>query len=193
MYDDLTQEAVLCALAGDWARAVDVNLELLKKHPGDVSTLNRTAKAFMEVGDLKKAREYSEKVLLIDSENRIAGNCLKRWRHLKSLDPAMTEKATVKEFFIEEAGRTKVVSLVKLGEGSIIAKLDNGREVALEVHQHKVCVCTKDGKYIGCLPDNITAKMFRTTQQNVDHTLRYKIFIRSVDEHDVKIFVRKID
>ncbi len=185
MYDDLTQEAITSALVGDWEKAISINLKLLKLNPGDISTLNRTARAHVENGDLAKAKQYAKKVLTIDPDNRIAKNSLRRWEHLETMERG-EKKTMVQDFFIEEPGKTKVVSLVKLGEGGLIAKLDNGELVQLEIHQHKTCVCTLDGKYIGALPDNIVAKMFNQKSDG-----RFQVCIRSVDPRDVKVFIRR--
>ena len=184
---DLAQKAVTHALAGHWKEAVKLNNEILKKDPKDVDALNRLARAHAELGNIKKAKSLVEKVLRIDLFNSIASKALKKW---KDGAGGQTAQATVTsaEVFLEESGKTKMVSLLYLGDPSLISKLDAGDEVSFSQGAHRISVITADGKYIGRLPDDLSARLRRFIKSG-NH---YKVFIKSTQVDDVKIFIKEV-
>ena len=68
-----------------------------------------------------------------------------------------------------------------------MAKLDAGDEVKLNSHAHKVSVNTFDGKYIGKLPDDISARLRKLISLGNE----YQVFIKSIDKNCIKIFIRE--
>ena len=85
-------------------------------------------------------------------------------------------------------GKTKIASLMHLGSPKILAKIDAGDEVFLNTHCHKVYVSTKDGKYIGRISDDLSARLRRLIQLgNV-----YQVCIKSIKNTEVKIFIREV-
>jgi len=183
---NLAQKAVSLALAGQWEEAIKVNKELLKTSPDDTDTLNRLAKAYFETGNIKKARLISTKVLKFNPSDPIANKNLSRWKSLTSAKKAPPISQGVANF-IEEAGKTKLVSLVNLGDKRVIAKLDAGDEVKLTTHAHRVCVLTLDGKYLGRLPDDLAARLIHLTKSGN----LYRVFLKSLETRSVKVFIRE--
>ena len=184
---DPAQKAVAQALAGNWKDAVKLNKEILKKDPKDVDALNRLARAHAELGNTKKAKSLVEKVLKIDPFNSIASKALKRWRGGaggKTPQAAVTSA----EGFLEEPGKTKMVSLLYLGDPALISKLDSGDEVKFSQGAHRISVITIDGKYIGRLPDDLSARLRKFIKAgNI-----YKVLIKSTEPDDVKIFIKEV-
>lgn len=190
MYEELTEKAITCALDGNWQEALTLNLKLLKQDPNNVSTLNRCARAHLETGNVKRAKECAKKVLKIDPANSIACKCLERWMdlsdHLETVNSGFCNKVA-KEFFIETPGKTKVIALIRLGSAETINLLNNADIVCFKAYEHKVCVVTSsEEKYIGSFPDNIAAKLH-------DEIENYLGAIRSVGRNSVKVFLRKTD
>lgn len=184
---DQAQKAIAQALAGNWKEALKLNKEILKKDPKDVDALNRLARAHAELGNSKKAKSLVKKVLKIDPFNTIATKALLKWKDgAGSKTPQIA--ITSVEDFLEEPGKTKLVSLLYLGDSSLISKLDAADEVKFSPGAHRISVITIDGKYIGRLPDDLSARLRRFIKAgNI-----YKVVIKSTEPNDVKIFIKEV-
>lgn len=187
MDSNLAQKAVSLALEGQWEEAIKVNKELLKAYPDDVETLNRLAKAYFESGNIKRARSISAKVLKFNPTDPIANKNLSRWKSLTGVKKSCRTNHQAANF-IEEPGKTKLVSLLNLGDKKVIAKLNAGDEVRLTTHAHRVCVLTLDGKYLGRLPDDLAARLIRLTKSGNT----YQVFLKSLEPESIKVFIREI-
>jgi len=187
MDTDLAQEAINSALAGDWKKAIEINSLIIENNPQDIDALNRIARAYAEIGNLTKARSCAHNVLKIDPFNSIANKASEKWKGLKKGDTYASRPLTP-NLFLEEPGKTKIVSLLFLGSPKILAKLDSGDEVLLNTHSHRVSIDTTDGKYIGRLPDSLSARL----RQMIQLGNEYIAFVKSSDKNDIKIFIREV-
>ncbi len=185
---DLAQKAVSAALSGKWEEAIKVNSEILKNDSKNLDALNRLAKAYAELGKIKKAKDVSQKVLKIDPFNPIATKCLAKWKAGGVNEGGRCSLCSKAEAFLEEPGKTKIVSLLHLGDASIIAKLGSGDEVKFMPFSHRISVTTFDGKYIGRLPDDLSARL-RTLLKCGNE---YQVLIKSTNPQEVKIFIREL-
>jgi len=182
----LTQKAISAALAANWELAANLNKLLVKENKEDIDALNRLARAYVELGDTKRAKAAAKKVLKIDPTNPIANKSLSRWEFLSSKDKPSSDQLSG-HLFLEEPGKTKLVTLIHLGSYNNISKLDSGNEVLLASHGHRVSVCATDGTYIGRLPDDISARVRKLMSMgNV-----YQTLIKSVDSNGVSVFIRE--
>ena len=186
MVDDLAQKAINEAISGNWEEALKINLEVLKSNKKDVDALNRLSRAYAELGDIPKAKIISNKVLKIDSLNKIALRCCDKYKDLKKGDTTRSQ-VTSGSAFIEEPGKTKIVPLLHVGGEKILAKLDAGDEVRLNPHGHRLSVVTIDGKYIGRLPDDIGAKLKKLIKMGNE----YQILIKSTKTNEINVFIRE--
>ncbi|MFV1917399.1 MAG: tetratricopeptide repeat protein [Patescibacteria group bacterium] len=186
MKDELAQKAVAQALAGEWDEALITNKKILKDNSTDIDALNRLARAYAETGDLTTARKTAKKVLKIDPFNKIASKSIAKWRRLKKGD-TITSGPSSAQMFLEEPGKTKIVSLIHLGDAKIIAKIDAGDEVALNPRSHRVSVTTIDGSYVGRLADDISARL----KKLISYGNVYHAYVKSADSKEVKIFIRE--
>lgn len=187
MDSDLTQKAIAAALAGNWKEAVILNKKILKTFPDDCETLNRLAKACFELGKIKEAKEICQKVLKIDPFNRISQRNLAKWKNIKSKDKISCPSVTGGDF-IEEPGKTKLLTLVHPGDAKVLAELNAGDEVQLSPHAHRVSVISLDKKYIGRLPDDLSARLRRFIKLGNS----YRTWIKSVEGRYVKIFIKEV-
>jgi hypothetical protein len=172
-----------------WEDAVKTNLEILRDDPENVDALNRLARSYMEVDQIAKAREISQKVLKIDSVNSIALRCLEKWKSLKKGDAKSPSTTITAESFLEEPGKTKMVDLIHPGDESVLAQLDSGDEVTLLTHPHRVSVSTLDGKYIGRLPDDLAARLRTLIKQGN----KYQVLIKTINGRLVRVFIREME
>jgi tetratricopeptide (TPR) repeat protein len=188
METSLAQKAVSFALVGEWEKALEVNLEILSDNPGDVDALNRLARCYSEMGKGDKAIATTQKVLKIDPINSIAQKCLLKW---KSVRPGEFHKFCTQsgEAFLEESGKTKMITLLNPGDSSIFANLNSGDEVKLAAFAHKVSVVDGSGKYIGCLPDDLAARLRNFMKKGN----KYQVLIKSIDSKDTTVLIRELE
>lgn len=187
--DELAQKAIDEALGGNWARAKELNQEIIKENPKNEEALNRLARACFELGDTKKSVFCYKKVLRIDPYNTIAQKAILRLsktkRRAKKLRSLSLPSAA--NLFIEEPGRTKTISLIHLGANDVINGLTTGEEVTLAPHAHRVSVQTKARNYIGRLPDDLSRRLIKLTRAgNI-----YKSLVKSVSPDSVRVFIRE--
>ncbi|OGM21081.1 hypothetical protein A2714_01995 [Candidatus Woesebacteria bacterium RIFCSPHIGHO2_01_FULL_38_9] len=187
MNKDLAQKAISSALSGNWQEAIEANLQILKDNPNDIDALNRLARSYAESGNFKKAKATAQEVLKIDPFNSIATKSIEKWKRLKKQD-VHPSYISMPQTFLEEPGKTKIVSLLYLGSPKAIAELDSGDEVLLNTHSHRVSVNIQDGKYIGRLPDDLSARLRKLIQLGNE----YKVFVKSCQTQDVKVFIQEV-
>ena len=186
MKDDLAQKAVSLALSGNWEDALLVNKKILQDNLRDVDALNRQARAYAELGKLSKAKACAKKVLKIDPFNTIALKSLEKWKELKRGE-ALTSTPTSPQTFLEEPGKTKILSLIHLGDYKVIAKLDSGDEITLNTRSHRISALSNDGKYIGRLPDDLSARLKKLIKLGNE----YLAFIKFANAKEVRVFIRE--
>jgi hypothetical protein len=67
--------------------------------------------------------------------------------------------------------------------------LDPGEEVKLAAYSHRVSVTTCDGKYIGRLPDDISARL----KYLIKGGNKYQALVKSVSPKEISVFVRELE
>lgn len=194
MTKDLKTLAIEAALQNDWATAIKLNQEILSLDPNDVETLSRIAFAFMEKGELEKARKSYHKILSLDHFNPIAVKNLKK---LSSLKPRVFRKrqnaltslhANIANLFLEEPGKTKVVKLKNLAESHIISQLRPGDMVTLSLKRRSIFVLDKN-VYLGALPDDVAHRLIRFMK----HGNQYEAYVKSVERNQLTILIREVE
>ena len=190
---DPAQDAISAALKGEWDKAIQINESILLNNPQDVDALNRLARAHFGTGNLKSAKECSAKAIKIDPFNSIAQKSLQKWKSMSSSNGKNRHSLNLKvkdaRTFLEESGKTKITSLLHLGESKTIASLGAGDELELNAHQHRVYVATTTGKYVGKLTDDLSARLRRL----VKFGNKYEVLVKSVDPNGVKVFIRETE
>src|SRR5689334_19115226 len=137
MDSDLAQVAINAALNENWEEAIKANSSILKIEPTDIDALNRMAKAYAETGDLNKAKETTKKVLKLDPTNIIANKCQEKWNNFKKLTKTITSSKGIAKIFIEEPTKTKLITLINLGDPISISTLDCGDTMKMVTHPHR--------------------------------------------------------
>lgn len=190
MTADLVIQAITAALKSSWTEAVDVNCELLKENPLDIEALNRLAHAYKQAGEIKKAQTTYRKVLKIDRFNPIATKNL--WlldrlpKNIKKLEGFNC--SSFAQMFLEEPGKTKVVSLINLAPLRTILSLSAGTPVNLFIKRRTVTVCTVNGTYLGALPDDLSSKLIRLLKGGN----RYEAYVKTVGKNSLTVFLREL-
>ena len=145
-----SKEAIDLAMQARWQEAVNVNREIVESFPEDVDTFNRLGRAYMELGQYTRAKEAYQRAVAIDPYNPIAARNLRRLNDLKDTETAVIETDKVEpQQFIEEIGKTGVVSLYELVPKEARARLVAGDQVHLKVNGSAMVVETSRGEYVG--------------------------------------------
>jgi tetratricopeptide (TPR) repeat protein len=186
MDTNLAQKAIAAAIKGNWEEAQKLNKEILSKNSEDSDALNRLARSYAELGDIKKARLTASRALKIDPHNSIAQKCLSRWKELKKGETIRSSQTSA-DSFIEEPGKTKILTLLHTGPEKVLAKLDAGDEVKLNPHGHRISVTNLEGNYLGRLPDDISARLKNLIKMGNE----YQILVKSIEEKCIKVFIRE--
>lgn len=180
--------AIQAALQANWSQAINANLDILTADPKNTAALNRLGIAYLKSKEPGNARKTFLKVLKLDPFNSIAKTNLKKASPKFSGD---SDNATLSNHtfsFIEESGKSKVITLTNIGEPNIIASLYTGLEVELKIAARKVKVVTKSDKYIGCLPDDISVHLIRFIKGGY----KYQTLIKSSDTANVQVYIREV-
>lgn len=180
------QTAVNLALSGKWSEAIDANLGILENNPNDTEALCRLARAYAEIGKISEARETTNKVLKVDPVNQIALKFVEKLKLAKSSN--FLSIPSCNESFLEEPGKTKLIKLMNLGETENFIDIDPGDEVKLVPYSHKVAITTLSKKYVGRLPDDISARLKYLMKEGN----KYQVLVKSVNSKEVTIFIREL-
>jgi tetratricopeptide (TPR) repeat protein len=189
--DKLAQKAIRLALCGKWKEALAINLQILKNEPKNLDALNRAARASSELGQIKQARKFAEKVLKIDAyetspAHKIAQKSLEKWKTADS-SPKQPTTNLSSTLFLEEPGKTKIVNLINLGDTKLILNLSSGDEIKIVPRGKSICVVTGNNKYLGRIPDDLSARLIGL----IKHGNSYQALIKTANKNEVKIFLRE--
>ncbi len=183
--NDLAQSAIDSALSNDWDKAIRLNLKILKDYPSNTDAMNRLCKAYVEKGNLKKAKTIINKILTIDPYNLIA-------RKFQDKCKKLTFHTEHKEFssvdvFIEEPGKTKIVNLIHLGPKEVLSSVDYGDSTEMISYGHRISIKTPNGKLIGKLTDDLSNRIKKLLTMG----FTYKTYIKSISEKEVSVIIRE--
>lgn len=190
-----TDAAILAAISLDWKKALEINNRILAGCPEDLDCLNRIGKAYLEIGDYKKAAVFFKKVLKINKYDQIAIKNLAKATQSnapkKKSDANPGSQKSTSPFlisFLEEPGKTKVVSLVNLAPSRTLLSLNTADPVQIIIKRHSVFSYNEDGVYLGALPDDVSHRMLILIQGGN----KYEAFVKSFSKNSLTVFLREI-
>lgn len=183
-------KAVQAMLQGDWKNAASLNKTILRENPEDINALNRLAFVFTSIGKVKDAKITYKKVLKLDALNQIAMRNIKKLINLspKKIKNNKISSQYVNYTFIEETGKTKIVSLVNIAQPKIIALLTTGQPLAIIIKRSKIFIQDLDKQYLGVLPDDIGKRLIKLMKGGN----AYSTCVRSASQRNVSIFVKEV-
>lgn len=179
--------AIQATLKGDWQKAIELNLAILKENPKDLESLNRLAFAYTVIGKIKEAKSTYNKVLKIDNANPIALKNIKRLGETATRKVVQTNFQIDNNMFLEEVGKTKIISLVNTAPPKTIRMLQVGQAVVLSIKRLKIFVLNEAKQFLGMLPDNISKRLIKFMKGGN----LYASYIKAVDQHGVTIFIKE--
>src|SRR3989344_3693150 len=183
------ETAIAAALRLDWKEAIRLNDQLVKKEKTDLDALNRLGFAYLKTGQMTQAKRTFHKVLKLDPYNQIALKNNKRAGALKRKDVAWQKGAAISPFlFLEEPGKTKIVTLVNPAPTHVLNGLSSGQEVALRPKNHAVEIRSENNAYLGVLPDDLSFKLLKL----IPGGNQYHVHIKSIGKNSLTVIVREI-
>lgn len=179
--------AIEAASAGNWEQAVIINKKLLEKNSVDIETLNRLAFAYCVLGKNKQAKKIYQSVLDIDIYNPIANKNLRRLGSITTSTSLHIHQMT-NNVFLEEPGKTKIVTLLNTAPAKMIKGLRVGQLVTLSIKRLKIFVLDENKQYVGMLPDDMSKRLIRFLNEGN----QYEAFIKAIDTSSVSIFIKEL-
>ena len=193
----LIEQARESALSGDWARAVEVNRQILERTPRDAEAQNRLGRALLELKDHAGALEAYTAALKIDPANIIARRNLQRLdllRHQsaskkKSKKAVETNHAIPRTLvFIEEVGKTWVDELVNPLGMLELADVSSGEQLELSVKSKKLFVSRHGGKKLG----EVEAKTAERLIELMSKGNRYEAYALGLSGNSLRVILREV-
>lgn len=189
---NLTHLAIEAALSANWEEALKINKDIIKLEPKNVDALTRKAKACLELGDPEGAEKAYNEALKIDSYNPIA---LKNLKMMKALGNEKLKQNTQNgklhilsaSMFLQEPGKTKIVSLLKVAEPQKLSQVYCGMSVNLVVKGKKVNVTDENDTYLGILPDDTAHLLARL----ISGGNKYECLVKSTKLNGLAILIRE--
>lgn len=185
----LDQQAITAAMEGDLAKAIGLNLRILKLNSRHLAALNRLGKCYFISRNFTKSRAFYRKTLRIDRFNSIARRSLKLLQIPSSLPQSDQEKIANRSDctdFIEVPGKTKVVTLVRLNDQQSICRVKPGMPLDMQYRRHSVRLYGQKC-YIGSLPDDLALRLIRLTNQGNAYTA----YLHSISDHKICVFIKE--
>lgn len=187
---NLSEQAIDAALEANWDLALKLNKQIIKIDPQNIDALNRQAKAYMELGRSNLARKCYNQVLIIDPYNPIALKNLKIIKSFKS--NGLPVCAHVKDrlspsLFLQEPGKTKMVSLLKVAEPQKLSQAFCGMRVEMAVKNRKITIVDQGGNYLGVLPDDVSHHLLRLSKGGN----KYELFIKSIRVNSLQVIIKE--
>lgn len=182
-------DAIAAALTHAWKEAIHINTRILQVDTNNIAALKRLGYAYAQSGQMSKAKLTFQRVLTLDPYNQIA---LKQSQKLASVKKKLLPRRPVARIspmsFLEEPGKTKIVSAVNLAPLQILSLLSPGDELTLKPKKHCVEVRTDANTYVAALPDDVSFKLLKLMASGN----RYQAIIKSVERKSLILLIREI-
>lgn len=199
--------AINAALSANWDEALKLNQQIIDTDPKNIDALNRTAKAYFELGKLSLAKKYYSEALEVDPYNPIAQKNLKIIQSFKNVD---TNKLAAKKLangtnppngsgtdlsrmrllsslFLQEPGRTKLVNLLKVAEPQKLSLSYPGMPLEMVIKNHKITIMDQVNTYLGILPDDLSHRLLKLLKGGN----KYQAYIKSVRPNGLTVLIRE--
>jgi len=185
-----SKQAIDLAMQGQWREAVAANKTIIESFPNDVGAYNRLGRVYMEVGEYAQAREAYSRAVELDPYNAIAIKNLRRLSHLGETIVSWEGDSHKAEpqHFIEEIGKSGVVSLNHLAPWEILARMVSGDRVYLKIDESNLIVADGRGEYLG----QVEPRQGQSLIKLMEGGNRYTVAIVSSAEDRMTIIIKEV-
>ena len=183
------EQAVNLAMQSRWAEAAELNEQIIEASPKDVEGHNRLGKAFMELGRFDDAREAYNHALRLDPTNTIAQKNLGRLDKLaeEAVPTDLPTGPVDPSLFIAETGRSTITSLIELAAADVLAKMNAGDVLTIDVQEKTVSLANSAGEAVGKLEPKLRQRLIRLMGMGNE----YSAIVTSVDDAAVRVIIRE--
>jgi len=189
----MADQAIKLAVNSKWQEAANLNREYIRTFGGEADAHNRLGKALSEIGQISEARTSYATALELEPTNTIARRNLDRLAGMQDTAAASVPSQLDTRLFVEETGTTTAAKL-QASDKKVIATLDAGDLVELQVQGNAVNILTHTGEYIGMVEPRIglrLSKMMTSGNQYtaaiVTTTGEAKVMLRETFKHPSNI------
>lgn len=188
---ELADRAVSLAGNGQWAEAAALNLELLKRSPRDISTLNRLGKCLTETGRHKGAIGAYEHALKFDPQNDIARKNLQRLSVLVAaeteVDVAASHASAAPRDFIADPATSTTTTLLGTADADALATNAPGAELTLRAERGALLVHDRLDRQLGSLEPRLTKRLLAL----MNGGNLYSVALASISDGTVRVIVHE--
>lgn len=179
------KQAIAAAKQGDWEQSAHWNESIIEQEPRNVSALNRLGFCYIQLGKSKDATKMYQKVLEIEKLNAVA----KKYLQMLDSKQGVIKQSQIDMFqdFVEEPGKTKIIQLGRLCGPALLDELSVGSRCTLKTKGRFVTVLSKQGEYIGSLPEDISLHL----SQLIKTGNTYDCVIRSSSKQECSVFIKE--
>jgi len=171
----LRKSAIEAAKNADWQTAINLNQEILDKEPKNLEAMNRLGLAHLKLDQPRLAKKVFKQVIAIDRSNIIANKHLNKIKNKeKCPDVIFNEQAD----FIEEPGKSKIISLHRLCGRAQLAEIKVGQSCFLQAKKRYISVVDDNHKHIGALPEDISFRLSKL----ISRGNKYSCAVYKVDD-----------
>lgn len=182
----LRQQAIDAAKMADWTRAIELNSAILQQNEQNVEAMNRLGLAYLKSQKINEAKKVFQEVLALDKSNIIANKHLKCIKNNEVVpDVIFSSKAD----FIEEPGRSKVVSLHRLTSKVILQKLKVGQNCSLQLKNRYISITDEDNHHIGALPEDLSFRLSNLIKTGN----KYSCVIYKVNDKECAVQIKELE
>ena len=164
---------------------MEYNLATLEQDNQNIEALNRLARAYAELNQIKQAKKLYKQVLELDRYNAIAK------KNLDKLDLTnrqfIPHLATDPHLFLEEPGKTKSVHLIKTSEAKLLNHLAAGETVLLTPKTRTIAVHTAQNQHLGYLPDDLSHRLIKLMRLGN----KFTAIVRGSGKNSLNILIRE--
>lgn len=187
----LAQAAILTAMENRWNEAAKINERILETNKDNVEALNRLAQAFKRLGEQQKAEKTYRRVVEIDPHNIIARKNLEKISKSNGngYTNGQSTNVNLSQIFIYEPGKTKLINLINLAPPTILATLNCGDELEMNLKKHSVAISSQDGIYLGALPDDLAHRLITF----ISFGNKYKTYVKSATPKILTVLIKEIE
>lgn len=192
--DKLKQRAIDLAIEANWPEAIKLNKKIIELDDQNLEAWLRLGFSYLQNGELSQAEKSYQTALKIQPANQIARDNLRKIHVIIKDSYSNKKKVAVNstrydpQLFLKEPGKTKIISLVELGQKTVFAKLGIGEEVFLKLKKRKIIIKNGQNEYIGCLPDDLSRRLILFIKaQSV-----YRIFVKEATVNKVVVLIKEI-
>jgi tetratricopeptide (TPR) repeat protein len=184
-----SQEAIALAMQSRWQEAVNINQSIIELFPTDIDAYNRLGRAYMELGEFRKAMEAYSRAIQHDPHNPIAQRNLQRLSLLRDSKISVKEerREASPDLFIGEMGKAGVVSLQDLAPKEVLAKMAAGNQVYLKVRGRQLAIENESGDYLGLVEPPHGFRLAKLMEGGN----KYAAAIVNIDNSNARVIIRE--